>query len=829
MPIAPLRPEALRRVCDPTQFSFETTTDLTPVEISLIGQPRGVRAIEFGIGIQSEGYNVFVVGETGTGRLAAIERFLRGRAVNQEVPHDWLYVHNFSTPHQPKALSLPAGTGQEFRDDMQKLIEALKKDLPAAFATDAYRATAESRQQAYKLQRDNLIADVRGRAAQEEMAIVDTPSGLVVMPMVEGKAMTLEEYQQLPVETYQDLDKKRDSWREELDDTLRKVRDLDKETAQQMKELSREVAAASMAHYFDDLRARYQSHQDIPPYMDAVYDNILDNLPDFFPPEGEDEREIDLRRYEVNLLVDNAPREGKPGGAPVVVELNPRYSNLLGRMEYDMQFGMSSTHFTNIKAGSLHRANGGYLLINVRDLLNHRQAWEALKRTIKAGEIKLQTPDRSDGNQVQAKSLDPEPIPLNVKILLLGGADYYFSLYNREEDFGQLFKVKAEFDGIMPRDTEHELAYAEFVAGLCQEEKLRHFDRTAVARLVEFGSRLCGHQNRLSSRFGIIGDIVREASYWAGRHQRDVVTADDVKVTLTERTQRSNLEEEHILREISERTLFIDTAGDVVGQVNGLSVIDVGDYSFGQPGRITARTFKGERGIINIDREVDLTDPIHHKGLLSLTGYLGGTYAQTKPFSLSASVTFEQNYGFIAGDSASSAELYVILSSLGELPLKQGIAVTGSVNQHGEIQPIGGIVEKIEGFFKVCQTRSLTGQQGVILPRANIPNLMLSDEVIEAVAQGTFSIWAIESIDEGMEILTGRVPGQLNDEGEYPEGSVHHAVIAGIERLAEDDDEEDEEDDDEDDGSKESKTPPTAADIDQPSTAEEAVTPSATS
>ncbi len=798
MLVTPLSPENLRHWCNADQFDFETTAVLEPAT-AIIGQPRGIRAIEFGIGIQSHGYNVFVVGETGTGRTAALEHFLKEHAASQPVPNDWIYVHNFKTTHRPRAIALPAGMGRKFQEAMEQLIKSLQKTLPDTFDTDAYREAAEDIRRRYKEERNDLIEALRSRASQDEMAVVSSPSGFIVMPMNDSKAMTAEEYQQLPVDTYQELEKKRQVWGEELDEILRQIRERDEAASEQVHSMSQDVGKNAITYYFDELRTQYETYPDIAPYLTEVYDDVLDNLSDFFPPDQDDDREPDLRRYEVNLLVNNATAEGEMRGAPVVVELNPRYSDLLGRMEYDTQQGSSSTHFTNIKAGSLHRANGGYLIMNVRDMLAHRHAWEALKRTIKASEILIQTPDRSDGNQVQARSLDPEPIPLRVKIVLIGTSDYYYSLFNREEDFSQLFKVKAEFDTVMPRDAEHELAYARYIASRCREENLRHFDRTAVAKLVEYGSRLCDHQQKLSTRLEQIADIIRETSYWAGREQREVATAVDVQRALDERRDRANLDEEYTLRHIAEGLLFIDTTGEVVGQVNGLSVLDIGDYAFGQPGRITARTYKGERGIINIDREVDLTGPIHHKGLLTLTGYLGGQYAQERPLSISASVTFEQNYSSIEGDSASSAELYVILSSLSKLPIRQGVAVTGSVNQRGEIQPIGGVNEKVEGFFTVCQARGLTGDQGVIIPKSNLSYLMLSEAVITAVAEGQFHIWAIKSIDEGVEILMNRPAGEPDEYGDYPENTVHHAVVEGILMLGRDGDDDDDDEEDEED------------------------------
>lgn len=799
MPVQELTAEQLRRVCDQSQFDFETTAELEPIQ-TIIGQPRGVRAIEFGIGIRSEGYNVYVIGETGTGRTAAIERFLQARAADQAVPDDWVYVHNFSIPHQPHAIALPAGKGAQFKAEMENLVQSLKKDLPEALGTDAYVEAAENIRHLYQEERDRLLEGLRGKAKADEMAIVSTPSGFVIMPVRSGKAMSPDDYHQLPVDEQEALEKKRQSWGDELEEVLHKVRELDDEAREQMNTLNKEVASSAIQHHFDKLRQAYREHEEVGPYISAVYADVLDHIEDFSEAAhsgSDDEPEVDLRRYQVNLLVDNGRLEK---GAPVVVELNPRYSDLLGRIEYEIQYGATLAHFTDIKAGSLHRANGGYLVINVRDILPHPDSWSALKRAIKEGKIKIQAPDRADGNQVLAKSLDPEPIDLNVKIILLGNADTYYQLYNRQEDFGQLFKVKAEFDSVMPRNLENEQAYAAFVAGRCQEEGLRHFDRSSVAKLIEFSSRLCGYQDKLSTRFGIIADVIREANFWTGLHGRSVVTAADVEEALRERIQRSNLDEERMLEYITDGTIFVETKGSIVGQVNGLSVIDVGDYAYGHPGRITARTFQGERGIINIDREVDLTGPIHHKGLLSLIGYLGGMYAQEQPLSISASVTFEQNYGNIEGDSASSAELYAILSSLGNLPLTQSIAVTGSVNQRGEILPIGGVVEKIEGFFALCKARGLTGKEGVIIPASNLPNLMLNDEVIEAVCQGDFHLWAVQTIEEGMSILAEVEAAEVGEDGEFPEGTLHHKVMEGIRRLSKNGDDHDDGEDEEEDG-----------------------------
>lgn len=792
MAIVKLSAAQLRRTSHPSAFSFANTAELVSQDgagkhEAIIGQPRGVRAIEFGIGIRSHGYNVYVLGEVGTGLTGSIEQFLKAQAEQQAPPHDWVYVHNFAITHQPRAIRLPAGEGRRFKHRMSSLVAAIKKDLSEAFDTDAYRDASENIRSMYKEERDELLGRLRQSASADGMAIVDTPSGFVVVPIVAGKPVSANEYQQLPMEEQETLEKRRELWGDELDDVLRRMRELDEQAREEMDSLDREVAAAAIKHYFDQLHGRYDGHEGVVPYLRAMYDDVLDNLRDFFAT-AEDERESDLRRYEVNLLVDHAGQVG----APVVVELDPRYTNLLGRLEYEIQYGATSTHFTNIKAGSLHRANGGYLILNVQDVLGHRDAWEALKRAIKERKIRVQSPDKGDGNQVLAKSLDPEPIPLVVKIILLGNADYYYSLYNREEEFAQLFKVKAEFGRVMPRNEANELAYGLFIAGRCKAEGLRHFDNTAVAKIVEFGSRLAGHQNKLSARFEMMADALREASYWTGQNGREWVTAEDVQQALHERTLRSNLEQEISLEYMNDGTLYVATSDTAVGQVNGLSVVDVGDYVYGEAGRITANTYRGERGIINIDREVDLTGPIHHKGLLALTGYLSGAYAQERPLSLAASITFEQNYGGVEGDSASSAELYAVLSSLGNLPVKQSIAVTGAVNQQGEIQAIGAATEKIEGFFALCASRGLDGSHGVIIPAANVANLMLNDEVIAAVAEGRFHIWSITDVMEGMELLTGMDAGTADEDGDYPENTIQHLIFERLSQLSKEEDDEDE-------------------------------------
>ena len=778
MPVQPLTTDKLRRFQDPDSFSFETTGDL-PASSHIIGQPRGTRAIEFGIGIESQGYNIYVLGNTGTGRTTAIERFLQERTRHRPTPEDWIYVHNFTTPHEPRAIELPAGEGAVFRERMERLIANLKVDLPQAFDTDTYRDTIEAVHQAFEDERAELLRGLQHKAAAANLALLKTPSGYLVAPVQDGRQLSPADLQQMPVAQRQGLEQQRQALTGELEEVLQQIHQMEQQARLEMKQIDRQVADTAVQHHFENLRALYQGQAEMLLYLEEVRQDVLNQIDDFTPPLDRSEV-IDLSRYEVNVIIDNA----RTAGAPVVVEANPTFHNLFGRLEYEMRSGYLSTHFTNVRGGSLHRANGGYLIMDAQDLVRNGDAWEGLKRAIKAQAIQIQPQATVDAGRVLAKSLDPEPIPLAVKVILIGSLGLYYYLHEQDEDFSTLFKVRADFNSTMPRHEEHVEEYALFIARLCHEENLPHFDRTAVAKIVEYGSRLAEHQEKLSTLFGTIADLIREASYWAGGNDRTLVTAADVQQALAERTQRANRMEEELLEQILDGSIFIATEGSVVGQVNGLAIIETGDYSFGQPGRITARTFMGEEGVVHIERETEMSGPIHEKGVLTLTGYMGGTYAQHQPLSLTASLTFEQNYVMIDGDSASCSELYAMLSSLGEIPVRQGIGVTGSVNQRGEVQPIGGVNEKIEGFFRLCRTRGLTGEQGVVIPASNADNLMLHEDVVAAIGEGQFHIWSINHIDEGIELLTGVPAGRRDESGEYPEGTVHHRVQTRLFELA---------------------------------------------
>ena len=770
-----LSPDKLRLVCDPTGLPFESTTDLEPTT-AIIGQPRATKALEFGMGLKSKGYNIFVTGSTGTGRSTAIRHFLQERCSQEPTPNDLLYLYNFEANHRPQVVHLPPGEGNIFAGQVETLIEAAQREFTQALESSSYRDAVHALEQKVHEQRETRLDALERKAAEQGFDLQDTPAGLAILVADEeenGEPNNANGEQQARRETQRAL-------QTELQDILREVRSLERDAREERRGLDKRVAEAAVLDEFDRLREQYVDEPTIHTYLHAAREDLIDQVARNAP--GLDEKDpdqfIDLRRYEVNVLVDNVV--GK--GAPVVVQLNPTYENLFGRLEYETQGHAMTTHFTQIRAGDLHRANGGYLVMYALDLIRQRETWEALKRALKAQEIETR-PQSSDG-PIIANSLWPQPVPLDVKIILLGSSGVYDSLYWNDEEFSDLFKVRADFSDSMPRDAANEMLYAAFIASRCQEEKLRPFGRDAVAIIIEEGARLAEHQRKLSTRFGAIADLARESSYWAGIGGHEVVTADDVREALKERIHRASQDAEQVREDILEGTIFIATQGEAVGQVNSLSVREVGDFIYGHPGRISARTFMGDNGLLHIERETDMDGPIHEKGVLILNGFLGGTYAQHQPLSLNASLTFEQTYGGIDGDSASSTELYALLSSLSGCPIRQGISVTGSVNQRGEIQPIGSVNEKIEGFFDICHARGLTGDQGVIIPATNVVNLMLREDVVAAVCAGQFHVWPITSINEGVELLMGRPAGEADEAGNYPEGTVHYAVKKRLMELA---------------------------------------------
>ncbi|HYS43073.1 MAG TPA: ATP-binding protein [Geobacteraceae bacterium] len=772
--------EKLRWECDPAQFDF-TTTDELPELDGAIGQERALRSIEFGLGMTDNGFNLYLAGETGTGRASTIRKLLEKRAKTGPPPLDWCYVYNFKAPDNPVCLSIPSGQGSELAKDMGELLDTVRADIPKALDSKEYETNKATIVEEYQEKNGELFGKLEQEATEKSFALQRTVSGLVMVPQKEGRNYTQEEYEALSSEEREKLDEAGKELSEKLNDVLRQVRENEKATKDALAQLDRDLGLSAVGHHIEPLKEKYAGFEKVLNYLAAVMEDILLNLEDFkeqtpqqspIPGLKFPRQEPSFERYQVNVLVDNK----ETAGAPVVFEPNPTYNNLFGRIEHIMQMGgVASTNFTLIKPGALHRANGGYLVVDAREVLINPFAWDALKRCIRSGEIKVEDV-LEQYRFMSIASLKPESVPLQAKIIMIGSPWIYYLLFYLEPDYRKFFKVKADFDSRITRTPEIIRDYALFVATHCKGEKLIPFDRSGVAGLVEYSARIVEDQARLSSQFIEIADLVREASFWAGKEQSPLVTREFVKRAIEEKVYRSNRIEERMQEMFDDGTILVDTAGSEVGQINGLSVITLGDYTFGRPSRVTARVYLGRGGMVNIEREVKLSGPIHDKGVLILTGYLGGKFAHDKPLSFSASICFEQSYEGVEGDSASSTELYSILSALSGLPLRQDVAVTGSVNQLGKVQPIGGVNYKIEGFYAVCKAKGLTGTQGVIIPKTNERHLMLKDEVVEAVREGTFRIWSVENVDQGIEILTGVAAGERLPDGSYPEGSVNFLV-----------------------------------------------------
>ncbi len=780
-----LSPEQLRRTFDPQALGIETTEHIEPLE-GIIGQRRAVSALQFGLGIQELGFNIYVAGPPGIGKMTAVRSFLEELARQKETPPDWCYVNNFEDPYQPKALRLPPGWGVRFAQDIKNLIEHVRRELPKVFESEEYSARRDEIVKAINQQREAIINRVQEKAAQAGFLLQAAPFGILIVPVLGGRPLSDAEFQSLPQAAREDIQRRRDALQEDLKIAMKEIRALEKLAQERLTELDRQVTLYMVGGLIDDLREKYRELPEVLEYLDALQKDILENI-ELFKEEQKSQgelppwaKELPFRKYSVNVLVDNSKQQG----APVVVELNPVYHNLFGRIEKETQFGALYTDFTMIKAGSLHRANGGYLVLPIEDVLRSLLSWDGLKRALRSREIFIEELGERLGF-IATKSLRPQPIPLDVKVVLVGHPIFYYLLHAYDEEFPELFKVKADFDTRMDASPENIRDFLKFLCTFCQKERLKHLDNTAVAKLLEHAARLAEDQQKLSTHFGAIADIIREANYWALQEGSSHIRARHVQKALDEKVYRSNLIQERIQEMIARGTLLIDTEGRAVGQVNGLSVISLGNYTFGKPSRITASVGAGREGIVDIEREVELGGPIHSKGVLILSGYLAQKYAQDKPLTLTAKLVFEQSYEGVEGDSASSAELYALLSALSGLPIKQGIAVTGSVNQHGEVQAIGGVNEKIEGFFDVCKIKGLTGEQGVLIPKSNVQNLMLREDIVEAVRAKKFHIWAVSTIDEGIEILTGVPAGERGRDGKFPEGTVNCLVDQRLREFAE--------------------------------------------
>ena len=783
----------LKNICEPEKLGFKTTDEVECFE-GIIGQERAVKAFEFGLNVKMKGYNIYVSGPSGSGKTTYAKLSAEKKAKDEKVPYDWCYVYNFDDPRCPLSLRFEPGVGRQFRDDMNELVSFFNTELSKAFSSEDYDKQKTDLSRTYDDKRDELIKRLDSVAADKGFSLKTSNSGIIFQPVIDGELIDEDNYDNLAENQKSDINERLELIQDDVNAIMRDIKGVDKEYKQKMDDLDYKVGMFAIGHYVSSLQEKYQNSERVIKYLEAVQEDVLENIDQFTEPETDEDDPIaalipklggakneDVTlKYRVNLIVDNSKTEG----APVVVDYNPTYYNLVGEVEYDNEYGNLITDFMKIKAGLMHKANGGYLIIQVQDLLSNVQAWEALRRIVKTREITIENL-RDQIGAITVSSLKPEPIPADVKVILIGSSYYYELLRGYDEDFSKLFKIRADFDYEMVRSNDNIYKIAGFISKFSKNEKTAPFDSTAVAAVIEYASRIVESQKKLSTRFNLITEILAESATWAMLDGADIITAEYVKKADTEREYRLAMYQEKMNELLDDNTVMIATDGYCVGKINGLAVLDMGDYVFGSPTRITATTYMGKSGIVNIEKEAEMSGPTHNKGVQIITGYLGSMYAQDMPLSLSCRIAFEQNYNGIDGDSASSTELYCILSSLSEIPVNQSLAVTGSVNQCGEIQAIGGVTYKIEGYFDLCRRRGLTSRQGVVIPMSNVKDLVLKDDVIQAVKDGMFHIYPISSIDEGIELLLGTEAGKKDEKGQYPSGSVHGKVMAKLKEFNE--------------------------------------------
>lgn len=794
-----LSPEELRLTIDPERFRFRRTDEVSPLD-EFVGQDRAIKALEFGLAMERPGYNIFVSGLTGTGRTSAIKEYIQRAIARQKQlgqlrpPDDWCYVYNFREPDRPRALRLPAGQGARLRDALDDLLRDVRTALRRAFSSEEYEQRRRELLEEGQQEAQRLMEATQQEAEQAGFALRFSPMGVAIVPVIGGRPAGPEEVAALDPLMRRQIEERYRQIAEKVGEVTERIRSIERDVTNRLRELDRQVAQTAVNGLFSHIVREYESLPQVAAFLEELREYTLAHV-DLFrdregqagpmapPPTGRPGAESPtdpFLAFRCNLLVDNSGAEGPP----IVIELNPTWANLFGRIERRTHMGTYYSDHTLLRPGAVHRANGGYLVLDINDLATKPGSWEGLKRVLRTGEARLEDPLEQFGFIIP-QGLQPEPIPISMKVILTGDPFVYFLLSNYDPDFWELFKVKADFDTQIPLTDVNLEAYARFVSTCCRRDGLRPFDRSAVAKVIEHASRMVENQEKLSARFGQLRDILVEADYWAGMAGSPEVTAEYVQKALRERVYRLNLVEERVRELIAKGVIMVEVEGKVVGQVNGLAVLDMGDFRFGRPSRITARTFLGQRGIVSIERESQLSGRIHDKGVLTLGGYLGWKYAQDKPLSISASISFEQSYEPVEGDSASLAELCAILSSIAQVPLRQDLAITGSVSQKGEVQPVGGVNEKIEGFFEVCRVRGLTGRQGVIIPSRNRRHLALREEVVEAVRQGQFHIYAVDTVDQAIELLTGMPAGERQPDGSYPEGSFNALVDGRLREMSE--------------------------------------------
>jgi lon-related putative ATP-dependent protease len=785
--IPELPAERLRWTCDLKIIGAKSTEELKPLEV-IVGQPRAHEALLFGFEVKEPGFNIFASGPPATGKTTMTMSFLKENAKKRPAPPDWCYIRNFEDEYQPNTLRCPTGLGKQLKQDMRELIQAARIAIPQIFDGEDYAAKRDAILRKINQKREETVSKMSEEAKSEGFAMQLTTLGISVVPLVKDHPISEDDFLSLPKEAQLKLTQKREELHQKLTPLLRQLHELESQTHEEIDEFDRNVALYAIEHLTSTLLDKYKEHSEITGFLNAMQSHILDRL-DLFrgrrvgrkdSAQDDSPDESNFRVFEVNVIVDNSGTSG----APVILDQNPTYDNLFGRIEKESVQGNLTTDFTLIRGGTLHRANGGYLILRAEQILRDLNVYDALKRMLKAREITIEDLPQRIG-YANIRSLSPKSIPLDVKVILIGDSKMYQLLFAYDPEFRELFKVKADFDYAMEKNERNIRDYASFFTTLAADENLKHLDTSAVARLVEHSSRLAEDQDKLSTQFGLVADVVREAHFYATQDDSKFVTADHVEKAIEAKIYRSNLIQEKLREYIQRGVIFISTEGQVVGQINGLSVLNVGDFSFGAPSRITVAVGLGKEGLIDVQREVDMSGPIHGKGVMIIAGYLASKFALDKPLTLSARIVFEQNYEGVEGDSASSTELYALLSALSGVGIKQNFAVTGSVNQKGEIQPIGGANEKIEGYFEVCKTRGLNGEQAVLIPENNVRNLMLKKEVVDAVSAGKFHIFPVKTIEEGIEILTGIAAGKQLQDGTYEKDSIYDRVDRRLREMAE--------------------------------------------
>lgn len=780
----------LKMTCDPNLFKFNSTEELEPITTG-IGQDRGISALEFGIHVDVKGYNLYLEGPSGVGKTMYTKNYLDRIALKKKVPNDWCYIYNFDNPNEPIAVSLPAGQGKQFKESMDGFIKEIKKDIKNTFNADDFEKEKALIKQEFETKRSFLMEELNKEASKYNFQVKSAQNGIYMMPIVNGKTIEEEEFEKLDENIKREYEEKSVIVQEQIMNVIGQIKEIERQSDKKISEWQSNIALLTVNVHINFIKSKYKRNKKINKFLNDVKQDVLKNIPIFLEDDttkntNHPQQNPSLNRpdpclnYRVNLFVDNSNREG----APVIMDSNYSYHNIFGKLEYENYFGALKTDHTMLKSGLLQQANGGYIIFQAKDLLANGICYESLKKAIRIKELSIENAADQRSSMVMV-SLKPEPIPLDLKVILIGNADIYHTLLAMDSDFKKLFKIKVEFEDDAPINQENIIKLARFVHGFCEQEELPHLDKGAMAKIIEYSSKLAGNHDKLSTRFNDLAEIIGEAATWAKLDKSKIVTEEFINKALKKRIERVRKYDSKYLEMIKENSLLINTSGYEVGQLNGLTVITIGNYTFGKPAKITVNTYTGKTGIVNIEREVELSGSSHSKGVLILTGYLGELFAQDIPLCLTASICFEQLYNGVDGDSASSTELYGLLSSLSGIAINQSIAVTGSVNQKGQIQPIGGVNEKIEGFFQICKLRGFSGEHGVMIPIQNVKNLQLSDEVIEAVKNKQFHIYSVSNIEEGIEILTGVPAGKKDKYGKFPAGTINYLVYEKLKKYAE--------------------------------------------